>query len=466
MRIVTATDYWPAPQDCLDIALVRQVTDYRARCTAVAVCDETGRPLQQFFQGQAAHFYFEFEILEPVGIPIGGLEFYDKPDHILHGKNSLQFNAPLPAPTQTGMRLRYHQVIHLEISPGVYQFTVGLASTDEATYTGYCSGSLTHADLSGRVREHCRVMGLGPFTVGLQLTGKLLHHGLANLPGRSELTALDAMPVSSEATKPAVTAAQPEAHLVYVASYPRSGNTWARNLVQYYFDRYVSSLYEEAGTVNLEQNPDASYRPMFVDYRIEHPPYVIHPAVVNGCGPVFSEDFRSHLTRLGERFFIKTHELPYDRYFEREAVIFMVRHPGPVLWSYYNFLLNYGDGPAARLTLEKVIQGDVIFGSWSSYVERWLAFGQSLGSRFVLLKYEQLVTDQMEFCRVVSRLTGLTKRQVKNEFPAFDFWARQNPQFYRSGHTEEWRKHFSKAQLQLLKRLHGSTMAKLGYHLD
>jgi hypothetical protein len=225
-------------------------------------------------------------------------------------------------------------------------------------------------------------------------------------------------------------------------------------------------VYEEAGTVNLEQNPDESFRPMFVDYRTEHPPYLVHPAVVNGSGRLFSENFRNHLTRLGEYFFVKTHELPFEHYLDREAVIFMVRHPAAVLWSYYNFLRDYEGASAASLTLEQVIKGEVVFGSWSAYMERWLERGQSLGDRFVLIKYEQLVADQMEFCRLVARLTGLTKRQVKNEFPGFDFWSRQAPQFYRSGNKDEWRKHFSNAQLQLLRRLHGPMMTKLGYRLD
>lgn len=460
------TDFWPAPEAFLDFSQTTQVTDYRARCTGVAVCDESGQPRQQFYQGQAAHFYFEFEILESFGIPIGGLEFYDRPDHILHGKNSLQFNAPLPPTTQKGMRLRYRQVIQLEVSPGAYQFTVGLASTDEATYTGYCGGALTHLDLRGHIREHCRVMHLGPFTVGLQPTGKLLHHGVANLPGESELKTIEASRAPMEPAQPAAVSSLPGARLVYIASYPRSGNTWARNLVQHYFDRYVSSVYEEAGTVNLEQNPDESFRPMFVDYRTEHPPYLVHPAVVNGSGRLFSENFRNHLTRLGEYFFVKTHELPFDRYFDREAVIYMVRHPAAVLWSYYNFLRDYEGGVQAGLTLEQVIKGEVVFGSWSAHVERWLERAQTLGDRFVVIKYEQLAVDQLEFCGRVSQLTGLPKRQVKNEFPGFDFWSRQSPKFYRSGHKDEWRKHFSAAQLQLLYRLHGPTMATLGYHRE
>lgn len=459
-------NFWPAPEAFLDFTIALQVTDYRARCTGVAVCDESGQPLQQFCQGQAAHFYYEFEILEPLGIPIGGLEFYDRPDHIVHGKNSLQFNAPLPPPTRKGMRLRYHQVIHLEVSPGAYQFTVGLASTDEATYTGYCAGALTHNDLRGHIQEHCRVMHLGPFTVGLQPTGKLLHHGVANLPGRSDLSVSEASQVTLPSAKPDQATKSAGARLVYIASYPRSGNTWARNLIQYYFDRYVSSLYEEAGTVNLEQNPDESYRPMFVDYRAEHPPYLVHPAVVNDCGRFLSENFRNHLTRLNEHFFIKTHELPYDRYFDREAVIYMVRHPAAVVWSYYNFLRDFGGAQAVHLTLEQVIRGEVVFGSWTTSVERWLECGQALGNRFTFIQYEQLLVDQMEFCRIVSRLTGLPIRQVKNEFPGFDFWSRQAPQLYRSGRIDEWREHFSDAHLQLMRQIHGPTMAKLGYSLE
>ncbi len=33
--------------------------------------------------------------------------------------------------------------------------------------------------------------------------------------------------------------------LIYLASYPRSGNMWVRNLINHYFDRCASSIYRE-----------------------------------------------------------------------------------------------------------------------------------------------------------------------------------------------------------------------------
>src|SRR5713101_5751082 len=107
----------PQPEVLLDLSGVIQMTDGRARCTGVAVCDEEGRPAQTFYQGQAAHFFYEFEVLSEIDdVPSGGLEFHDALGHVIHGKNTLQYGTLAPDMVHPGMRLRYHHIIHLEVS--------------------------------------------------------------------------------------------------------------------------------------------------------------------------------------------------------------------------------------------------------------------------------------------------------------------------------------------------------------
>lgn len=216
-----AETFWPPPAAFLTISGVRQATDGMARCTGVAVCDEEGRPARAFYQGQAAHFFYEFEILGDVGVPAGWLELSDATGRAVHGKSAFQSESPAPNSVSPGLRLRYHQVVHLDLSPGEYAFSLGLASTDRGSYAGYrhWQRSLTlwpggssagepgfERDRAARIsqeqfddllQERCRLGEVGSIAVGFDPTGRVLHSGLVNLPGWSHLTIAGPEPPSA-----------------------------------------------------------------------------------------------------------------------------------------------------------------------------------------------------------------------------------------------------------------------------
>ncbi|MCB0213614.1 MAG: sulfotransferase domain-containing protein, partial [Anaerolineae bacterium] len=211
--------------------------------------------------------------------------------------------------------------------------------------------------------------------------------------------------------------------LIYLSSYPRSGNTWMRHLLRHYFDQRATSIYPEGEeSTNLIQNEDGSFDPYFSEYKSQYFPSITRRRLVNGCIPLLTEEFRSQMGASDEYFFLKTHELPYDRYFEGEYVLHLVRHPAAVLWSYYNFLRDFEATIAPNVTMEDTIKGQTPFGSWSAYNEQWLECGQALGDRFWLYSYEKLVSGEGEFCKILSSMTDLPIYQEIGSFPSFDHW--------------------------------------------
>jgi len=176
---------WPLSKAFIDLAGVAQITDGTARCTAVAICDDQ-QPARHFYQGQQAHFYYEFEVSDFIATPAGGLEIIDLNGGVIHGKNAYQYNITAPDEVAPGTRLRYHHVIHLELGAGEYTFAVTLASVDSSLYSRYQQGTIAEHEFRSRIRERCRVQRAGTFSIGYHPTAKLLHHGLANLPGRIE----------------------------------------------------------------------------------------------------------------------------------------------------------------------------------------------------------------------------------------------------------------------------------------
>ncbi len=198
-------NFWPQPEAALDMSQVRQTTDGSARCVFVALCDDEGRAATTFYQGQRAHFFYEFEIQHDVAVPSGGLEFHDALGRIIHGKNTFQYGTPAPTTARAGSRLRYHHTIELDVFPDTYAFTVGLSSAQAEAYHGYVDGSLSHQEFQVAVKEHSRAIDVGSFTVGMAPLGKLRHHGAANLAGSCLVNVVeDVRPAwESKATKTA-----------------------------------------------------------------------------------------------------------------------------------------------------------------------------------------------------------------------------------------------------------------------
>jgi Wzt C-terminal domain len=175
--------FWPSSDAFLDICRVEQLTDGRARCTGVAVCDDEGMPVKIFRQGEKAHFFYEFEVLKEVtGVLSGGLEFHDASGTIIHGKNTFQYEDSVIEAVTPGNRLRYHHSIKLDVAPGEYWFTIGLGYSDETSYAGYKKGLLSHDEFGHSTFELCRATNAGSFEVRFATDDKLLHYGMADLP--------------------------------------------------------------------------------------------------------------------------------------------------------------------------------------------------------------------------------------------------------------------------------------------
>ena len=183
---------WAPAEAFIDISNVSQVTNGWARCTGAAICDAGGRACFVFEQGQAASFFYEFELLRDIEAPIGGLEILNDKSVIVHGKNTLEYGSEVPARVGAGARLRLRQDISLELAVGEYTFTVGLAMMAKHDYER--RGALAHADLHTKLVRLCHLPRVGVFAIAYRRHGQpvqLLHHGVANLRGSCEVTVVN-----------------------------------------------------------------------------------------------------------------------------------------------------------------------------------------------------------------------------------------------------------------------------------
>jgi hypothetical protein len=209
---------------------------------------------------------------------------------------------------------------------------------------------------------------------------------------------------------------------VWLASYPRSGNTYLRAILWSCFGLRSGSVY-----------PDDLQSDLAVAEHVGHFEGAAHG--------LFSADF----LRLP---LIKTHEWPSD---DRKA-IYIVRDGRASCRSFWEFLHASG----YDLSLDDVIAGRLHFGSWSGHL---LAWDPAARPNTLLLRFEELTTD---FAGTLERLAQfLELRPVSAEPPklvaARDFrphWL--SPEKKTAGAL-------TPAQETLFRQVHGETMIRFGY---
>jgi homopolymeric O-antigen transport system ATP-binding protein len=175
---------WPAPTAFLDISGASQISNNWARCTGVAMCNSEGQPCRVFEQGETASFFFEFELLQDIEVPIGGVVIQSDKGVTVHGKSTLEHGSAVPCGVTGGTRLRFRQNVTLEIAVGEYTFLVGLAAISAYDYEH--RHLYSHPDLHTKIVRLCHLPAAGHFALVFRRNGspvQLLHHGVANLPG-------------------------------------------------------------------------------------------------------------------------------------------------------------------------------------------------------------------------------------------------------------------------------------------
>ena len=223
--------------------------------------------------------------------------------------------------------------------------------------------------------------------------------------------------------------------LIWIASYPRSGNTFFRHaLKRVYgvdsFEKY--SWGPDHTSVNLEGHRGLANRSL------------------------------AEMSKEDEHYFIKTHDLPDD---DRPA-IYLVRDGRDALISHAHFTLVYDQkvaNPSPTLfhdTLRSLVETDSSFGGWSGNVRAWTA----RSAPTAIVKFEDLISDPLGSVR--RAMDQISFRSPEAPFPkllAFDELHRTYPQFFRRGKIRAWREKMPHDLHQLFWRRHGETMRQLGY---
>lgn len=286
-------------------------------------------------------------------------------------------------------------------------------------------------------------------------------------------------------TAPAPTAAEP-CSIVWLASYPKSGNTWLRAMLTH----LLAGRGERVSVNALVGAAHGSDR----------------HALDDACGITSSEMPASELLpyrALLHRQLAAEHDAPlfvktHDRYARAadgtalfpadasRAVIYLVRNPLDVALSFahHNRLgldatIDRMADPAATLNLwpDRISPFlPVDLGDWSGHVASWT--GQS-DIPLCLLRYEDMLADPGAALARAAAAAGIaaTAPQIAAAVDAsrFDRLRDQEaaegfverpanmPNFFRSGTAGDWQGALDAAQVARIVAAHGTLMAAMGY---
>ncbi|HVV72010.1 MAG TPA: sulfotransferase domain-containing protein [Verrucomicrobiae bacterium] len=218
----------------------------------------------------------------------------------------------------------------------------------------------------------------------------------------------------------------------WLASYPRSGNTFLRILLQNVFQLSTYSVY-------LVE--DQNYTDPSADALGEAAP------LPKNWTSLVSDDPDAQVV------IIKTHEPKPDQ----APAIYVVRDGRAAVDSYFHYHQKFTfDKPS----LTEVIAGACQFGSWSAH---YLAWSPRTRPRTLFLKYEDLVARPTELIPQLADF--LSVKPIGDRIPTFDELKQRSPSFFRRGMNADYLSKWSSGQMALFNLLHGSVMEDLGYPL-
>lgn len=228
---------------------------------------------------------------------------------------------------------------------------------------------------------------------------------------------------------------------IFIASYPRSGNTWMQYLIV---------------GMALDLNPRLAPDPLVQS---------LVPDV--------------HATKFYKRFgtptFFKTHHLPQPEY---QRVIYLVRDGRDAMVSYFHYLTDLGEAPDF---LNLVATGEGLFPCrWHEHVEAWL--GNPHGAEMMIIHYETLKRDTVGELERICQFAGLERdrslleriaqnatfaamRERETKLGWQDTWPKDKA-FVRRGIVGSFKDEMPEPVLETFMESSASALRRLGYLSD
>ena len=224
--------------------------------------------------------------------------------------------------------------------------------------------------------------------------------------------------------------------IVWLASYPRSGNTLLRTVFKQ--------------TMDLGSYSDENILPS-----VGHT-----DQAMQGFGNLTFENswesFYHQASSSKEIFLVKTHQPPRDN----QPVIYVVRDGRAATESYAAYHKSFAPDPKFCPSILELMLGDDYYGDWSSHYRIW---NSRTEGDLLLVRFEELVNADRQLLERLRMFVGFDG-EVKLFDNPLQKLNLENPDFFRSGHTD-WQggEQWTEKLIYFFIALHGDLLIQLGY---
>jgi len=219
--------------------------------------------------------------------------------------------------------------------------------------------------------------------------------------------------------------------IVWLASYPRSGNTLMRIILKSVFGQETYSKYNDLMDIGADMKMTE---------------LVGHKMLDGSWKDAYQKMKQSKYT-----YFIKTHDYPEDD----SKAIYIVRDGRASIVSYWHYLRDFA---GEEYTISEIISCFFLFDSWGGHLYAWDPLNRA---DTFLIKYEDLINPDNKI-KKVSEFTDLSPVcQWRNDFSSFH---QINPKFFREGDSITGIREMRGDDLDLFWSMHGDWMKILNYY--
>lgn len=271
-------------------------------------------------------------------------------------------------------------------------------------------------------------------------------------------------------------------NIVWLASYPKSGNTWLRAFLA----NLVANRSEPVPLDGLSRYAEDEASPELFSALAGRPSAGLDLGEIAALRPQVHAAIAQRAQ--GTRF-VKSHNMagsfdghPLHNWQVSAGAIYVVRNPLDVVVSMTHHFGIGLDEAIERLGDENVATGNdelfvsQVLGSWSLHVKGW---ADMASERVLVLRYEDLLEKPAKQFAKVAKLVGLGQDRARIErairHAGFQSLASrekkhgfieasgQGTRFFRKGRVNEWREALDREQVQRVVGAHREQMKRFGY---
>lgn len=219
--------------------------------------------------------------------------------------------------------------------------------------------------------------------------------------------------------------------IVWLASYPRSGNTLFRIVLKQVYGLDSYSVYGDRDITRMGAAELIGHKGL-------------------------STSIDAMRTRA-PMFIVKTHGLGYQT---SDPAIYLVRDVRDALVSHAHYHIDIEGGNDFVAVLQRLAISKPLFGGWSENARSWTVYPST-----VVVKYEDMVEDPVGVVSEALAQAGIMDEPigVHGRIPTFEELHAKWPEFFRRGRVRQWESELSPAQEEMIWQAHGAMMTYLGY---